>query len=95
MLYLLIEILAEFSVNVGNASGIGPRQYSERNVDHLEILGSRRTRDLPRSGSDVVNGRILEPRHAEMQTLGHDVVLDASDTVKHDGAVTIHCKVSH
>ena len=72
----------------GNLHHVRSGQHSQGNVDHLQILGSGRTGDLARPGTDVVDDRVLEPRDPEMQSFRVDVVLNSADAGKDDGAVT-------
>ena len=75
-------------MNLGNVQHVRPGQDTQRDVDHLQILGSRRAGHLSRSGSDVVDDGVLEPGHTEVQPLGVHLVLDAADSAEDDGAMT-------
>ena len=85
---LLVKVLAQLLVDLGQVIGVRPAEDSEGDVHHLEILGAGGGGDLARPGSDIVDNRVLEPGQFKMQTLRQSVVLNASDPVEHDGPVT-------
>ena len=53
----------------------------------LKVFGARRGGYLPWPRADVVNDWVLEPRDAEVEPLGVDLLLDAADPREDDGAV--------
>lgn len=90
---LLVVVQSQLSVHCGQINGIRTRQDAQRNVNHLQILGSRRRWDLPWARSDIIDDRILEPWNAEVESFGVDLFLDAAQTIENNGTMsTLHCK---
>ena len=54
----------------------------------LKVFGARRGGYFPWPRADVVYDGVLEPRDAEVEPLGVDLLLDAADPREDDGAVT-------
>jgi len=75
-------------VQEGQIQGIGTRQHSQRDVDHLQILGAGGRGDFAGTRANVIDDGVLEPGDAHVQALGVNVALDAAKTAEDDGAVT-------
>lgn len=86
--HLLVVVEAQLAVHRGQAVRVRAGQHTKRDVHHLQILRAGRRGNLARPRPDVVDDRVLEPGHAEVQPLAVRVVADAADAVKDDRAVT-------
>lgn len=63
-------------------------QDSQSQAHHLEILASRRRRDVSWLGSDIIDNALLQPWDQEMRSLVDNRVLDSSKSVEDDCAST-------
>jgi len=75
---LFIVIKTQLPVHGRKCAGVGTREDTQRDIDHLQVFRSCGGRQLPRSAPNIVNYRVLKPWNAKMQTLGQDVLLDTS-----------------
>lgn len=75
-------------MQIGQVQGIGARQHTQRDVDHLQILGASGRGYFAGTRANVIDNGILEPGDAHVQSLGVNVALDAAQTAEDDGAVT-------
>ncbi len=73
-------------VDLGESLDIGSVQHSQRQADHLQILATRRGRDVPGFGSHVEDDGSLQPGDEEVSALVDDVLLDTDESIEDDGA---------
>jgi hypothetical protein len=64
----LIVIGSEGAVDLWQGFDPGSRQNTAGDVDHLQVFGSGKRGDIPRSCANVVYDGRLEPRNPEMCT---------------------------
>ena len=68
--------------------GVRTEQYSQRDVDHLEIFGSSATLNLLWVRAHVVNDLTLEVGQLEVPAFAHDIILHSAKLVELEGTMT-------
>ena len=61
-------------------------QDSQRQADHLQILGSRRRRNIPRLCAHIKNDTPLQPGNEEVCSFANHFFLNSGQTVEYNGA---------
>jgi hypothetical protein len=61
-------------------------QNSQRQANHLQILGSGSGRDVSGLGAHVKDDALLQPRNEEMCSLVDDFLLDTRNPIKDDSS---------
>jgi len=67
---------------------VGPREHTQRDIDHLQITAAGHRLDHPWLCSHIIQNRAHEPRHNDVRALLSDALLDAAKAMEHDCAVT-------
>lgn len=75
-----------YLVDLGQVRDLGTVQHTQRQADHLQILGAGRRGDIPGLGSHVVDDAPLQPGNQEMRSLADHLFLHTSQAVEDDGA---------
>jgi hypothetical protein len=75
-------------VNLRQLLDLRPMQHPQRKRNHLQVLASRRCRNVPWPCAHIIHNRPLQPRDQEMCALVDHVLLDSGDPVEDDGART-------
>jgi len=63
-------------------------QYSQRDVDHLEIFGSSATLNLFWVRAHVVDDLSLKVGHLEVPAFAHDIILHSTELVELESTMT-------
>jgi hypothetical protein len=64
----LVEVLTKCAVDLRQSIYTGSRQDTAGDVDHLQVLGTGKRRDVARFGADIVDDGGFEPRNLEMSS---------------------------
>jgi hypothetical protein len=73
-------------VDLGQLLDFGTVQDSQRQRDHLQVLGAGGGADVPRPCADVVDNGALQPGHQEMCALVGHLILHSRNAIEDDGA---------
>ncbi|KAK4262246.1 hypothetical protein QN277_027828 [Acacia crassicarpa] len=84
---LLIIFQTKILHNHWEASGVGAREHTKGEVDHLQVLGSRDGREGVRTSANVKNVGLPYPGDDEMSALPNGFVKNAPETVEEDGSL--------
>lgn len=73
-------------IDLRQGSNFRTMQNSQRQADHLQVLTTSRSRDIPGLRPDVEYDGTLQDWDQEVSAFVDDLVFDSGDAVKDDGA---------
>ena len=73
-------------VNLGKRLDNRTVQNSQRQANHLQILGSGGGRDVSGLGAHIKDDAPLQPGDKEMRSFVDDIFLDTGQSIKDDGS---------
>lgn len=84
----IVEVRAQFLVDLGQFVLARPGEDAEVDVDHLEIFGARDRSNFSRARTNIDNHRRLNERNLQRRAFPDRFGQDAANLVHHDRAMS-------
>jgi len=84
----LVVVSSELAVDGWQVAAVRAVEHTDGNVDHLQIAGASEGGDVAGAGTHIVDGGVLKPGHAGVDTFTVCLLTETSHPVEHDSLVT-------
>jgi hypothetical protein len=80
------SIASAYLVDLRQLLDLWPMQHPQGKRNHLQVLATRRCRNVPRPCAHIVHNRLLQPWNQEMCALVYNRLFNTGCPVEDDGA---------